>query len=102
MRLAMPIKAIGQRFALPVLVLASIVMILLGKADALLFERLRAAFGDFVEPVLAVASEPVAAVDRAIGRVHEMIALYDENARLREENARLLQWQQVAQQLDTE
>src|SRR5882724_4632733 len=102
MRLAMPIKAIGQRFALPILVLASVVMIVLGKADTLLFDRLRASFGDVVSPVLDIVSKPVAAVDAAVARIHDMVALYDENGRLREENARLLQWQQVAQQLGTE
>ena len=102
MRLAVPIKAIGQRFALPILVLASVVMIVLGKADALLFERLRAGFGDIVSPLLEFGSKPVAAVDAAVARVHDLIALYDENGRLREENARLLQWQQVARLLATE
>jgi rod shape-determining protein MreC len=102
MRLALPVKAIGQRFALPILVLASVVMIVLGKADALLFDRLRAAFGDAVAPILEIASEPVAAVDSAVARFHDMLSLYEENGRLREENARLLQWQQAAQQLNTE
>ena len=102
MRLAVPVKAIGQRFALPILVLASVAMIILGKADTLLFERLRGSFGDVAAPVLGVLSEPVAAVDRAIARFHDMVALYDENGRLREENTRLLQWQQAAQQLATE
>lgn len=102
MRLAMPIKAIGQRFALPILVLASVVMIVLGKADALLFERLRSVFSDTASPVLRVVSEPVAVVDAAVARFHDIVALYDENGRLREENSRLLQWQQVAQQLMAE
>lgn len=102
MRLAMPIKAIGQRFALPILVLASVVMIVLGKADALLFERLRSVFSDTAAPVLRVVSEPVAVVDAAVARFHDIVALYDENGRLREENSRLLQWQQVAQQLMAE
>src|SRR5262249_44818459 len=102
MRLAMPIKAIGQRFALPILVLASVAMIVLGKADSLLFERFRSGFADIAAPVLRVASEPVAAIDRAVGHMHELFALYDENSRLREENVRLLQWQQAAQQLGTE
>ncbi len=68
MRLAVPVKAISQRFALPVLVFASVVMIILGKADALLFERIRIIFADAAAPVLAAVSRPAAA----------------ENARLRE------------------
>jgi rod shape-determining protein MreC len=102
MRLAMPIKAIGQRFALPILVLASVTMIVLGKADALLFERLRASFGDAVAPVLGLLSQPVSAVDGVIDRFHDMVGLYSENERLRIDNARLMQWQQAAQQLSSE
>jgi rod shape-determining protein MreC len=102
MRLAAPIKAIGQRFALPILVLASVAMIILGKADALLFDRVRTTFGDISAPLLGILTEPVAAADRVVARFHDLIALYDENGRLREENARLLQWQQAAQQLSVE
>jgi rod shape-determining protein MreC len=102
MRLAVPIKAIGQRFALPVLVFASVAMIVLGKADALLFDRLRTTFGDIVSPALGILSEPVAAVDRMVARARDLIDLYDENGRLRQDNVRLMQWQQAAQQLSTE
>ncbi len=102
MRLAVPVKAIGQRFALPILVLASVTMIVLGKADTLLFERVRTAFADVAAPLLGALSQPVAAFDSVVERAHDVLGLYSENARLREDNARLLQWEQVAQQLGTE
>lgn len=102
MRLIAPLRAAGQRFALPLLVVASAVLIMLGKADTLLFERLRAGFGDAAAPILEIAARPVAAIDAAVDRAHDMVALYQENARLREENARLLQWQQAAQNLRSE
>jgi rod shape-determining protein MreC len=102
MRLALPLKTIGQRFALPILVLASVTMIVLGKADALLFERLRTVFIDIASPVLSVLAKPATTVDAAIDHARDMIGIYSENSRLREENARLLQWQQAAQQLSVE
>src|SRR5258708_31592897 len=102
MRLAVPVKVISQRFALPVLVLASVVMIVLGKADALLFERIRVAFADVASPVLDIVSQPVAAVDQLVDRVQGAFALSSENAQLRQDNARLMQWQQVAQGLTVE
>ena len=43
-------------------------------------------------------ARPVAPSARAIDRVGEMLAVYDENARLREENRRLLGWQTDARQ----
>jgi rod shape-determining protein MreC len=102
MRLAVPIKAISQRFALPVLVLASVGMVVLGKADALLFERIRIMFADVASPVLAIVSQPVAAIDRVVDRVQGAITLYSENDQLRRDNARLMQWQNVAQGLAVE
>lgn len=102
MRLAVPVKAIGQRFAVPILVLASVTMIVLGKADTLLFDRFRTAFSDAAAPALALMSQPVALIDQAVDKVDGMIDIYRENTRLREDNARLLQWQQVAQRLSSE
>ena len=71
--------SISQRFALPVLIFASVVMVVLGKADTLLFERVRIIFADVAAPVLAIISQPVAAVDRlaalseAVDAVTEMV-----------------------------
>ncbi len=102
MRLAVPVKAISQRFALPILGFASVVMVILGKADALLFERIRIIFADAASPVLAAVSQPAAVVDQLVDRVQDVFALYSENNQLRQDNARLLQWQQVAQGLSVE
>lgn len=102
MRLAVPVKAIGQRFAVPILVLASVTMIVLGKADTLLFDRFRTAFSDAAAPALGLMAQPVAVLDGAVDKVTGMIDLYRDNARLRQDNARLLQWQQVAQRLGSE
>jgi len=102
MRLAVPVKVLSQRFALPVLVLASVVMIVLGKADALLFERIRVVFADVASPVLDIVSQPIAAVDQVVDRVQGAFALSSENAQLRQDNARLMQWQQAAQGLTVE
>jgi rod shape-determining protein MreC len=102
MRLVAPLKAANQRFALPVLIVASVVMLALGKADTAVFQRLRTQFGDAAAPILSVLNRPLGAIDTAVDRVHDVVALYQENARLREDNARLLQWQQVAQTLNAE
>jgi rod shape-determining protein MreC len=101
-RLLVALRALGQRFALPILVAASAIVIVLGKADNLLFERARSGFADAASGVLELASQPAAGVDAAVQRVHDVVALYQENARLRLENDRLLQWQQAAQTLAAE
>jgi rod shape-determining protein MreC len=102
MRLVAALRGITQRFALPMLVLASAVMILLGKADTLLFDRMRVAVGDAVAPIMDVLSRPAAAVDNGIAQVKSLLALQGENVRLQEENGRLLRWQQTALNLAAE
>jgi rod shape-determining protein MreC len=102
MRLVTALRGIAQRFALPMLILASAVMILLGKADSLLFDRMRIAVGDAVAPIMDVLSRPAAAVDNGIAQIRSLIALQGENVRLEEENARLLRWQQTALNLAAE
>jgi rod shape-determining protein MreC len=96
------VRALGQRFIMLILIAASVVVIVLGKADTLLFERVRGGFADAMSGVLELASQPANAAGAAVQRVHDVVALYRENDRLRQENERLLQWQQVAQTLAAE
>ncbi len=101
-RLAAPIRGFAQRFAYLGLVLAAFGLMMLGKADALLVERLRANVTDAVAPILDALSRPVATAADWVLRAESMIALYEENKRLREDNATLLQWQAAARRLETE
>jgi len=101
-RLNVPVRVLTQRFALPSLLVVSVVMLVLARADNSVFDRLRAGFLDLSAPVLEVIDRPLVLYDRAVAKLHEVSALYDENARLRQENERLLQWQDVAQSLRAE
>ncbi|MGE0724875.1 MAG: rod shape-determining protein MreC [Alphaproteobacteria bacterium] len=101
-RLTMPIRAWMQRFALLLLILASFGLIVLGKADTIVVERLRARIADTFAPLLDALSRPVATIGRVSDDVREITALRAENERLREANARLLQWQEVARRLEAE
>jgi rod shape-determining protein MreC len=85
-----------QRTLLPVLVLLSAAIVVLGKADQLLFDSARTAVTDAVAPILEAFSRPVAAVGSVIDKVQLLVTTYQENERLESENARLLQWQQTA------
>ena len=97
-----PLRIAAQRFAYTAFLLMSVAIIVLGKADVALVERVRTATADFVSPILSVLSQPVAAVTGAVDRVRQAALLYQENDRLRAENATLLQWQQAARQLESE
>ena len=101
-RLTMPVRAWMQRFALLLLILAAFGLIVLGKADTVVVERLRTQLADTLAPFLDLVSRPAASFGRVSEEVREMTALRVENERLREANARLLQWQEVARRLEAE
>ena len=96
------LKLLAQRFAFLSLIMASFALMLLGKADAVLVERIRVTVGDAVSPILDVMSRPAASIASVVTTVHDLAALRVENVRLREENSRLMHWQTVARQLDNE
>jgi rod shape-determining protein MreC len=101
-RLLAPLKLLAQRFAYAALVLLSIAIIVIGKADVALVERIRTATSDVMTPILSVLTRPVAAGEATMARLADMTNIYGENQRLREENETLLQWQQVARRLESE
>jgi rod shape-determining protein MreC len=101
-RLSMPMRAAAQRLALPFLVLVSAGLIVLGKADILLIERFRTELNDIFAPVFEAIAKPINLVASGVRRFEDHFTVYEENQRLREENARLLQWQDLAQRLESE
>jgi len=80
-----------------VIVLAlAVALVLLGKAQANLFDRARTTIIDRLQPVLVVVHTPVVQFDRWIGSIDELFTVYRENLALKDENARLKQWRNVA------
>lgn len=96
------LKLLAHRFAFLSLVMASFALMLLGKADTILVERVRLIVEDAVAPILDVLSRPASAIAEVVSAVHDLAALRGENVRLREENLKLMHWQTVARQLDNE
>lgn len=101
-RLAMPVRALTQRFAFVFLVLAAFGLMLLGKAETRLVERVRAGVVDVVTPIMDALSRPAATVADVIESGRQLLQLHSENQRLKEQNARLLEWQAVARHLAAE
>lgn len=97
---AAPLRALLQRFAFLLLLAAAVALILLGRVDRPVIERVRALGADIIQPVLTAVSQPVSVVNAVIGWVDDILFVHDENFRLRTENARLLQWQEVARRLE--
>ncbi len=101
-RLATPLKAWAQRFALLLFVSAAFGIMLLGKADTVLVERARMALADAVAPILNAVSEPVGTVRSTVVEIRRLGELRAENAALRREKARLMAWQTAARRLEQE
>ena len=96
------LKSLLQRFAFLALIGLTFALMLIGKADTILLERARIAVTDAVTPLLHIMSEPASAIASTISNIRELGAIRTENAALREVNARLMQWQSLAQKLDSE
>lgn len=102
LRLSVQARQALSRLTLPVLIAVSFGVMLIGKADTLLAERVRTALADGLAPIYSVLSGPIDRIQSAIG---ETVALWDmreENARLRDENEKLRRWQSIALALDAE
>jgi rod shape-determining protein MreC len=94
-------QALG-RLTLPVLIIASFGLMLLGKADTLLAERARIALADSLAPIYAALASPLARMDAAITKTVTLWDKREENDRLRAENETLRRWQSIALALDAE
>lgn len=97
-----PIKSMAQRFAYFGLVVGAFGLMLLGKADTVLMEKVRANVTDAFAPIMNVIAKPVGAISDATDQVEELAEIRAENAKLRKEKTRLLEWQTVARKLESE
>ncbi len=101
-RLTTPIKAWTQRFALLILVAGAFALMMLGKADTLLVERIRTAVGDAAAPILEFIARPIDSISGAVEGIGELAGLRARNVSLEREIERLRHWQAVARRLEAE
>ena len=101
-RLSIPLRQALARLMTPTLIAAAFGLMLLGKADALLAERVRMDLADALAPIYMAVAGPIHNLRSAMSDAQDLVALRDDNARLREENERLRRWQTIALALDAE
>ncbi|MEE8499950.1 MAG: rod shape-determining protein MreC [Kiloniellales bacterium] len=101
-RLATPIKAWAQRFAFLFLVVGAFSLMLLGKADTVLVERIRTSVGDAAAPMLEFIARPIDTISATVEGIGELADMRTRNASLERENERLRHWQTVARRLEAE
>jgi len=96
------IKNLLQRFAYLGLIVTAFGLMMLGKAETVIVEEVRARINDAFAPILEAVAEPAATVRTYLDEGRQLINLHEENLRLVEENKRLLQWQTVARKVEEE
>lgn len=96
------IRVAVQRFAYVGLIMAAIGLMMLGKADTIMMERVRMTLSDSVAPILDTLARPADTLAGGMSSIDSWINLHEENARLRAENERLLRWEAVALRLEQE
>ena len=102
LRLAAPLRSLVQRFMYLGLIAAAFGLMLVGKIDALLIDRMRAEVTNAVAPIVTALSQPLATISEAIVAVKGLSTIREENIRLTQENANLKQWLLVARKLQAE
>jgi rod shape-determining protein MreC len=80
----------------------SLGLVLIGRADQHLSDHLRNGVDDVLAPAYLLVSGPIAAAEHGTGAIGHLFDLSSENAQLRAENADLLQWQAVAMALQAQ
>lgn len=96
------LRSLGQWIVYGVLLLGAAAIMLLGKADDGVIQRVRLQVTDAVVPILDGVSRPINAMTHAAEQIQSWIWLAEENAKLKADRERLLQWQGVARRLEAE
>ncbi|MBP02589.1 MAG: rod shape-determining protein MreC [Rhodospirillaceae bacterium] len=96
------LKSLIQRFAFLSLVVIIFAIMLIGKADTILFERLQTSVVDIFTPVLSVMATPARTMSTFVANIRELGAIREKNSELTQHNQRLLKWQAVANKLEDE
>ena len=101
-RFAQPMRGLLHRFAYLGLIGGAFALMMLGKVDALLMDRVRVHVIDAVAPIMDALSRPAAAIDNVIVKGRELARLHEENIRLLAETEKLRQWESAARRLEVE
>jgi rod shape-determining protein MreC len=96
------IRNLLQRFAYLGLILAAFGLMMLGKAETVIVEEVRARINDAFAPILEAIAEPAGTVRSYLDEGRQFLAIHEENQRLMQENQRLLKWQTVARKVEEE
>lgn len=101
-RVAVPLKALLQRFGYVLLLASAFTLMALSKADLVAVERVRAALTDVMAPILDALSQPMESVRDVVKGVDGLFTLHQDNLSMQQDVERLKRWEIVARQLQQE
>jgi rod shape-determining protein MreC len=101
-RLSVPFRQALARLTLPVMLMVSLGVVLIGRADQNLAASLRSGLDDLLAPAYAIIAGPVETLEHGGGAIGQLFNLEAQNQELRDENAKLMQWQAVALALEAQ
>ncbi|HEY2070395.1 MAG TPA: rod shape-determining protein MreC [Rhizomicrobium sp.] len=90
----------SAQLSLAILAILAVGIVILGKAQSSIFDRVRTYYSDSISPALKSVGRPFDGVANWFGGIGHLFDVYEENQRLRAENARLRQFQSQAMVLD--
>ncbi len=102
LRIAQPRKSLVQRFTYLGLIVAAFGLMLVGKIDTVIVDKMRGEVINVAAPILGALSRPIQTMSNMVDGANAAIDMRAENEKLREENARLLQWQTAARKLQAD
>jgi rod shape-determining protein MreC len=92
--------SVTAQLPLAICMVLAVVIVLLGKAEASIFDAARARLTDWSAPALDAFQGPVSVVRNWTSGLSTFFSTYEENTRLREENENLRRWQDAALALE--
>jgi rod shape-determining protein MreC len=98
----MPWRVMAQRFSFVIFMGLALALIILGRAQPMALDHVRARAVDAVAPVVDALSRPAKAIANVIDEARNFLALREENAKLRGANAQLKEWQNAVTVLERE
>ena len=96
------IRNFFQRFTFITLILITFTIMLIGKADTFIVNRISSAFTDLFRPVITIMGVPANAISQFMKNIEELAAIRDQNTRLKQDNKTLMRWFSLASQLEAE
>ena len=99
LRLTTPVRLLANRFPFLVLIAATVALIVVGRLDISLMERLRTTVTDVTAPLVDLVSRPVVATQGLFSEIADLAALREENRHLHAKVAALQQSNLTAERL---